>query len=565
MFKRRSFSLVGMGLLLISTLLSVFIPYIVKNLIDNTELYFFGFNNYLLLAAAYLGQVIFSSLGYFMFAKITMTNVYDLRQKIMHNLLVGRYSFFDHNKIEQVPSHLTTNIKTYEHYVQVIPQFISGLFLIVISIIFLFSLDWKLSAVMFISLPLLGIIVTPLSAFSGKLSNYLQKSSALYTEKIINCLQNILYIKTLNAESQIEENIDQENKELKNIAIKSGGVDAIANPLVFLLFLIIVSLIFVYGGKRVQSGEITIGVLISFLLYLLQLINPIANTSNFFMAKSKWKTNKAELEKYLTLESETTNEGKEELTEIKSLSFCNLSFAYERTAVLDNLSCEIPIGSKIAVVGPSGSGKSTLYKLLLRLYEPDSGKILLNAQELNSFSKKSIRRHIALVPQENSIIGSSLSDFLNLGQEHKISDAQLIDTLNTVGLAAELNLNTENIAGYDFGLAAKNLSVGQKQRLMIAKALLKEASIYLLDESTASVDSELETLIFETLLKFKPDKTIISIAHRLSTVKYADTIIFLEEGKISGIGTHNELYAQHEHYRHFIDLQLIKTETEQAG
>ena len=336
MFKRRSFSWVGMGLLLISTLLSVFIPYIVKNLIDNTELHFFGFNNYLLLAAAYLGQVIFSSLGYFMFAKITMTNVYDLRQKIMHNLLVGRYSFFDHNKIEQVPSHLTTNIKTYEHYVQVIPQFISGLFLIVISIIFLFSLDWKLSAVMFISLPLLGIIVTPLSAFSGKLSNYLQKSSALYTEKIINCLQNILYIKTLNAESQIEENIDQENKELKNIAIKSGGVDAIANPLVFLLFLIIVSLIFVYGGKRVQSGEITIGVLISFLLYLLQLINPIANTSNFFMAKSKWKTNKAELEKYLTLESETTNEGKEELAEIKSLSFCNLSFAYENTSVLYN-------------------------------------------------------------------------------------------------------------------------------------------------------------------------------------------------------------------------------------
>lgn len=359
---------------------------------------------------------------------------------------------------------------------------------------------------------------------------------------------------------EIEENIDQKNKDLKNIAIKSGGLDAIAEPLVFLLLLIIVSLIFVYGGKRVQSGEITIGVLIPFLLYLLQLLNPIAYTSNFFMAKSKWNTNKVELEKYLTLESETTNEGKEELTEIKSLSFCNLSFAYEHTAVLDNLSCEIPIGSKIAVVGPSGSGKSTLYKLLLRLYEPDSGKILLNAQELNSFSKKSIRRHIALVPQESSIIGSSLSDFLNLGQEHKVSNAQLIDTLNTVGLAAELNLNTENIAGYDFGLAAKNLSVGQKQRLMIAKALLKEASIYLLDESTASVDSELETLIFETLLKFKPDKTIIYIAHRLSTVKYADTIIFLEEGKISGIGTHSELYAQHEHYRHFIDLQLIKTE-----
>lgn len=560
MFKRRSFSSVGMGLLLISTLLSVFIPYIVKSIIDNTELHFFGFNNYFLLAAAYLVQVIFSSLGYFLFAKITMTNVYDLRRKIMHNLLQGRYSFFDHNKIEQVPSHLTTNIKTYEHYVQVIPQFISGLFLIVISIIFLFSLDWKLAAVMFISLPLLGIIITPLSAVSGKLSNSLQKSSALYTEKIINCLQNVLYIKTLNAENRIEENIDQENKDLKNIAIKSGGLDAIANPLVFLLILIIVSLIFVYGGKRVQSGEITIGVLISFLLYLLQLLNPIANISNFFMAKSKWNTNKVELEKYLTLESETTNEGKEELTEINSLAFCNLSFSYEHTAVLDNLSCEIPIGSKIAVVGPSGSGKSTLYKLLLRLYEPDSGKILLNAQELNSFSKKSIRRHIALVPQENSIIGSSLSDFLNLGQEHKISDAQLIDTLNTVGLAAELNLNTENIAGYDFGLAAKNLSVGQKQRLMIAKALLKEASIYLLDESTASVDSELETLIFETLLKFKPDKTIISIAHRLSTVKYADTIIFLEEGKISGIGTHSELYAQHEHYRHFIDLQLIKTE-----
>lgn len=565
MFKRRSFSSVGMGLLLISTLLSVFIPYIVKSLIDNTELHFFGFNNYFLLAAAYLVQVIFSSLGYFLFAKITMTNVYDLRRKIMHNLLQGRYSFFDHNKIEQVPSHLTTNIKTYEHYVQVIPQFISGLFLIVISIIFLFSLDWKLAAVMFISLPLLGIIITPLSAVSGKLSNSLQKSSALYTEKIINCLQNVLYIKTLNAENRIEENIDQENKDLKNIAIKSGGLDAIANPLVFLLILIIVSLIFVYGGKRVQSGEITIGVLISFLLYLLQLLNPIANISNFFMAKSKWNTNKVELEKYLTLEPEATNESKEELTEINSLAFCNLSFSYEHNSVLNDLSCEIPIGSKIAIVGPSGSGKSTLYKLLLRLYEPDSGKILLNSQELNSFSQKSIRQHIALVPQENSIIGSNLSDFLNLGQEHPVAAAQLIDTLNMVGLAAELNLNPENIAAYDFGLAAQNLSVGQKQRLMIAEALLKDASIYLLDESTASVDSELETLIFETLLKFKPDKTIISIAHRLSTVKYADTIIFLEEGKISGIGTHSELYAQHEHYRHFIDLQLIKTETEQAG
>lgn len=209
------------------------------------------------------------------------------------------------------------------------------------------------------------------------------------------------------------------------------------------------------------------------------------------------------------------------------------------------------------MVGPSGSGKSTLYKLLLHFYERQAGDLLINGESIERYTKASIREKIVFIPQENSIIGSNLYEFMALGYGTLDKD-KVLELLEKVGLKEELGLTQENIEGFDFGIGASRLSTGQKQRLMVAKAMLSDGEVYLLDEATASIDSELETKIFETLSDYKKEKTILSIAHRLSTVKYVDRIIFIEDGQVTGDASHKVLYETHEKYRNFVDLQMIE-------
>lgn len=548
----------GTFFLVLSALCGVAIPFLVKAVIDGNSNYFPYINNYLLLGTAFFLQVLFSSLGNFRFVTAAENYIYELRKTILQKILDTDYTFFDENNVEKLPSHLTKNIEIHQEYVsKSIPVFVQGILTIITSFVSLFILDWKLTGLLLLLLPLVNVIIIPFSKLLGKFSEGAQKSTALFIEKIINSFSNMMYVKALNAKEEIAEDLDKENKAIRQHMIHMTKLNVFMPSFLMFFLLSIIALLFVYGSHRVQTGEITLGVLISFLLYIFQLLTPISSLNNFLSSKEKDKRNQEVLDQYLSLSSEEKNETAQPLEDVKTIEFKEIDFAYNEKNVLKKLSLSIQQGEKIAVVGPSGSGKSTLYKLLLHFYERQAGDLLINGESIERYTKASIREKIVFIPQENSIIGSNLYEFMALGYGTLDKD-KVLELLEKVGLKEELGLTQENIEGFDFGIGASRLSTGQKQRLMVAKAMLSDGEVYLLDEATASIDSELETKIFETLSDYKKEKTILSIAHRLSTVKYVDRIIFIEDGQVTGDASHKVLYETHEKYRNFVDLQMIE-------
>lgn len=408
-------------------------------------------------------------------------------------------------------------------------------------------------------LPILSIVIAPFSKLSGKISEKLQKNNSLFIEKIINSFSSIMYIKSINAETEIEKDLDIENLEIQNQTININKLNVFMPSFIMFLLLIIISMIFIYGSYRVKTGDISLGVLISFLLYIFQLLTPISSINNYLSSKEKDKLNKPLIDKYIMLKHEEQDINSKSLSNLEKIEFNNVDFSYGSIKVLDNLSLNIEKGAKVAIVGPSGSGKSTIYKLLLNFYNVNDGKLLLNDLDINEYSRKSIREKFVFIPQENSIIGSNLYDFITLGNKD-VSDEYILEILEKVALKNELSINKNNLRDIDFGIGANKLSTGQNQRVMVVKSIISNGDVYLLDESTASIDSELETKIFNILATYKKEETILSIAHRLSTVKYANRVIFLEDGKVTGDGNHSELYEKHERYKKFVDLQMIKND-----
>lgn len=501
----------GTFFLVLSALCGVAIPFLVKAVIDGNANYFPYINNYLLLGTAFLLQVLFSSLGNFRFVTAAENYIYELRKTILQKILDTDYTFFDENNVEKLPSHLTKNIEIHQEYVsKSIPVFVQGILTIITSFVSLFILDWKLTGLLLLLLPLVNVIIIPFSKLLGKFSEGAQKSTALFIEKIINSFSNMMYVKVLNAKEEIAEDLDKENKAIRQHMIHMTKLNVFMPSFLMFFLLSIIALLFVYGSHRVQTGEITLGVLISFLLYIFQLLTPISSLNNFLSSKEKDKRNQEVLDQYLSLSSEEKNETAQPLEDVKTIEFKEIDFAYNEKNVLKKLSLSIQQGEKIV-----------------------------------------------FIPQENSIIGSNLYEFMALGYGTLDKD-KVLELLEKVGLKEELGLTQENIEGFDFGIGASRLSTGQKQRLMVAKAMLSDGEVYLLDEATASIDSELETKIFETLSDYKKEKTILSIAHRLSTVKYVDRIIFIEDGQVTGDASHKVLYETHEKYRNFVDLQMIE-------
>ncbi|WP_231075121.1 ABC transporter ATP-binding protein [Streptococcus mitis] len=240
------------------------------------------------------------------------------------------------------------------------------------------------------------------------------------------------------------------------------------------------------------------------------------------------------------------------------MNFNHVYFGYdENRPVLKDITFSIFKGQKIAFVGPSGSGKSTIVRLLERFYKPLSGDILMEQSSIYDFNLKEWRGKIAWVSQNNAVLSGSIRDNLCLGLNRLVADDELMKVLDLVSLGDEIRSMKEGL-DTEAGERGRLLSGGQSQRLQIARAYLKDAEILIFDEATANLDADSEYAIISSLYSVLKEKTVVIIAHRLSTVKDVDCIFFLEEGKITGSGTHKELLENHERYARFVQEQMIE-------
>lgn len=548
--------IMGSFFLVLSSLLALLLPLILKGLIDGSSIENIGskvFQSFLI----FIGQALFSSIGYYLFSQSGEKKIAKIRKKVIEGLIYAEKSFFDKNQSGELTSAIVNDTSVIREFlITTFPNIILSLVMVLGSIIVLFSLDWNLSLLLFITLPCMMFIILPLSNISEKYSRRLQEEIGFLTGQLTEKIQEHELIKTNQAEKSVQDVLDNCIERVQNNSLKSDRVTSFETPFALLFIFATIAVMLTYGGYRVSAGYISVGTLVSFLIYLFQLLNPISNIANFVTVYSRSKGSSVALENLLAVPKEKFEGGKS--VSGQGLNFNHVYFGYdENRPVLKDITFSIFKGQKIAFVGPSGSGKSTIVRLLERFYKPISGDILMGQSSIYDFNLKEWRGKIAWVSQNNAVLSGSIRDNLCLGLNRLVADDELMKVLDLVSLGDEIRSMKEGL-DTEVGERGRLLSGGQSQRLQIARAYLKDAEILIFDEATANLDADSEYAIISSLYSVLKEKTVVIIAHRLSTVKDVDCIFFLEEGKITGSGTHKELLENHERYARFVQEQMIE-------
>ncbi|MET3319883.1 UNVERIFIED_ORG: ATP-binding cassette subfamily B protein AbcA/BmrA [Peribacillus simplex] len=546
-----SLSTTGVGLL---------VPLFTKNLINDFSISSLSTERITLLVLAIIVQALASGFSIYLLNRIGQSVVAGIRDQLWRKLLVLPVNYFDEHQSGETVSRMTNDTTVVKGLIsEHLSNFVTGIISIVGSMIVLFVLDWKMTLLMLIAIPLSVLILMPLGKKMHQISKGMQDETASFTSILQQVLTEIRLVKASNAETFEYQNGKKGITKLFQFGLKEAKIQALIGPLMSLVMMALLVLILGYGGMRVSSGALTAGALVAFIMYLFQIIMPMAQLAGFF---TQFQKATGATERIISiLDSEEEEDAKQQVQNInQSITVDHLNYSYNNgEQVLKDISFTVEAGKVTAIVGPSGSGKTTLFSLFERFYKPQQGSISIGGKSINDFTLLSWRSQIGYVSQESPIVSGTIRDNICYGIDRDITDEEL-NQVAKMAYADQFISELPN--GYDteVGERGMKLSGGQRQRIAIARAFLRNPKILMLDEATSSLDSKSENVVQQALNDLMKGRTTIVIAHRLSTVINSDQIIFLEKGKITGSGTHKELYNTHSLYREFAEQQLNKLE-----
>ncbi|MHB1482644.1 MAG: ABC transporter ATP-binding protein, partial [Bellilinea sp.] len=392
------------------------------------------------------------------------------------------------------------------------------------------------------------------------LSLQVQKQLAVLTTSVEQNLRGMREVKAYIQENSEIERFDSENDRWFNLSARSAQMQAVNLPLLFLIANLGIVAIILYGGNQVIQDQLSIGEIIAFITYVGQLIDPVRRLGMIIPAVAIAGSAGERIFDILDTVSEVKDEpDARPIGEIKGdVVFERVSFSYGAKKVLTNIDFEVKAGETIALLGSTGSGKSTIISLIPRFYDPTEGQILVDGMDIRKVTLQSLRSQIGIVMQDATLFAGSIRENIAFGSETAGED----EIVQAAKAAQAHEFIVQSPQGYDtrIGERGVTLSGGQRQRLAIARALLLNPKILILDDATASVDAETEHLIqlaFQNLIK---GRTTFVIAHRLSTVRNADKIVVMEKGRISSIGTHESLLQTSRLYTEIYNRQLMRQE-----
>ncbi|MFD1417303.1 ABC transporter ATP-binding protein [Companilactobacillus keshanensis] len=555
---KKAIFILGLLLSLVTSGASLVVPQLTKGLVDTSNLAKIDGRMLWVLILAFVVQLGFGTIGGFLLRYVGESAVKTLRERLWNHLLKLPVGYFDDHKSGESSSRLvndTTVIK--ELVTSQFPNFITGGIQLIGSMIILFLMDWKMAAIMFSAVPIFVLILLPVGRILSKLGRQLQAATADFNADASEKLSEVRLIKASNGENFEKSTGGNFINKIFTLGVKDAKVEAVLQPIMMTAMLGIFVGILGYGAVRVSAGTLTSGSLVAFLLYLFNIIAPITNFATFFSQVQKAMGSTQRVQEILNTDLETVETGATIDVEGKSIQATNLSFSYSTEhPILKNVSFEAKPNTVIAFAGPSGGGKSTIFSLLERFYEPDFGTITVGDTQIQDINLSSWRSQIGYVSQDSAVFAGSIRDNLQYGLDEKLTDEQLWHGLE-LAYANQFVKEFPEQLDTQIGERGVKLSGGQKQRIAIARAFLRDPKILMLDEATASLDSQSEEKVQRALDQLMVGRTTLVIAHRLSTIVNADQIYFIEHGKVTGHGTHSELINNHELYAQYVQEQMV--------
>jgi ATP-binding cassette subfamily B protein len=505
-------------------------------------------------------QSIFSFGRVYSFSIVSERTLADLRLAVYQKIIWLPMSFFDSRRIGELLSRITSDVGTLQDtFTTTLAELLRQLLVLVIGVTIIFVLTPELALFMLMTFPLLVVGALVFGKFIRKLSRKTQDQLASSNVIVEETMQSIAVVKSFTNELFEAGRYRKSLADVVNTAIYAARYRGFFISFTILaLFGGIVAVIW-YGGTLVQSGDITVGKLLSFVLYTTFIGASIAGLGDIY---TQIQRSIGASERMLEIldQRDESNATHRSLKLTGAIEYRNVEFAYPTRAditVLKSISFFVQPGERIALVGPSGSGKSTIVSLLMRFYPLNQGSVIVDGKEISSYGLSAFRENIGIVPQEVILFGGTIRENIAYGrpeatQEEIYEAAAQANALEFIETFPE---KFDTVVG-DRGV---KLSGGQRQRVAIARAILKNPSILILDEATSSLDSKSEHLVQAALEKLMEKRTTIVIAHRLSTIRKVDRILVVKDGHIAESGSHDELATINNGiYRNLLRLQWEK-------